>query len=106
MRDVPPPPRPLALWRRELAPACMSQAGGQIELSEMGRWWAAVPRSTWPAAHVGSIEADYEGEWGDRRQELVFIGSHLPRARIVAALDACLATDEEMSALSAAKAVN
>ena len=27
-----------------------SQAGKQIELSTMGKWWAAVPRETWPKA--------------------------------------------------------
>ena len=87
-----------------------SQAGRQIELSQMGRWWAAVPRNTWPEAHVGSIMADSVGEWGDRRQELVFIGANLPEAKIRAELDACLATDDEMAevakGMSSATAAN
>lgn len=97
-----------------------SQAGRQIEVSEMGRWWAAVDRAKWPEAHIASILADCEDEWGDRRQELVFIGANLvcfqplplpfpssalrvvdpvclqPRDAIEDALDECLATDEEM----------
>ena len=65
----------------------------------MGRWWFAVPRSSWPETHVETILADCEGPWGDRRQELVFIGVALPEAAIRAAFDACLATDAEMARL-------
>ena len=70
----------------------------------MGRWWAAVPRESWPPAHVGAIEADWEGEWGDRRQELVFIGANLPEQRIRDALDECLASEEELAAMPPPKA--
>jgi len=77
-----------------------SQAGKQIELCEMGKWWAAVDRSMWPKDHEGSILADMDGAWGDRRQELVFIGAGMDQAAIMEALDACLVTDEEMAAIA------
>jgi len=74
-----------------------SHAGRHVELSELGRWWAAVPREDWPEAHHASILDDFdkEGEDGDRRQEIVFIGAGLDEAAITEALDACLLNDGE-----------
>ena len=82
-----------------------SHAGKHLEVSELGRWWAAVPREDWPEAHHASILEDFdeEGGQGDRRQELVFIGAGLDEAAITEALDACLLTDEEQAASSAKK---
>ena len=61
----------------------------------MGRWWVSVPKESWPEAHTASIMADFDGDDGDRRQELVFIGPDLSEASISQALDACLLTDAE-----------
>jgi len=74
-----------------------SQAGSHLDLSEMGRWWASVPAETWPEVHKDSIRADFDGENGDRRQELVFIGAGLSEDAISAALDACLLSDAELA---------
>ncbi len=67
-------------------------AGVQKSVSRLGRWWAAVPKNRWP--DDGSFEdfvmKHWDGVWGDRRQELVFIGINLDEAAIRAALDACL----------------
>ena len=75
-----------------------SHAGRHVELSELGRWWAAVPREDWPEAHHASILEDFDtaSEGGDRRQEIVFIGTKLNEAGITKALDECLCTDAEL----------
>lgn len=76
-----------------------SQAGELISLDYGGEWWANTPADEYPAdpALVAEIRRQFEGEYGDRRQELVIIGIELDRAAITTALNACLLTDFEMS---------
>ncbi len=61
-------------------------------VSAMGFWWSAVPRKRWPEATEfrERLHTVWSEVWGDRRQELVFIGTGMDRAAITAALDACL----------------
>ncbi|WP_254604972.1 GTP-binding protein [Sphingomonas bacterium] len=78
-------------WVGELA-----QAGAQVVSSGLGRWWAAVPKDRWPDGdafqrHVGN---KWDELWGDRRQELVFIGIGMDEAKIRRQLDACLVRDQ------------
>ncbi len=78
--------------------AFWSQAGRVMEISPRGVWWADVPRHEWPtdADERADILANFEGEFGDRRQELVFIGHKIDESAIRSALDAALVTDSEM----------
>jgi len=80
--------------------AVWSQAGGMAEYRAAGYWWAAAPKTEWPAdaASVAWIESNMEEPWGDRRQELVFIGQNLPRAEMTAALNDALLTPDELAA--------
>jgi G3E family GTPase len=71
----------------------LSQAGSLIRHHAVGRWWAALPRRSWPRQRelVNRIGKGWHNVWGDRRQELVFIGSRrMDQAAITAALDDCL----------------
>ncbi len=79
--------------------ALWSQAGRVIELSPQGVWWATVPRAEWPddPDDRADILADFDGEYGDRRQELVFIGKSMDEVAVRAALDAAICTDAELS---------
>lgn len=70
----------------------MSLAGAICRTEAMGFWWAAVPRARWPdhPEWKAILNRHWHGVWGDRRQELVFIGSKMDEKAITAALDACL----------------
>ncbi len=74
-----------------------SQAGCSIRMNPAGFWWAAAPEEQWPEeeAEIAEIRARFHGEYGDRHQEIVFIGQQLDRAFIESALDRCLLTDLE-----------
>jgi G3E family GTPase len=71
----------------------LSQAGALIRHHAVGRWWDAIPRKDWPKDKdlVERIQTGWHRVWGDRRQELVFIGTRdMDKAAIRAELDACL----------------
>ncbi|WP_395337422.1 GTP-binding protein [Novosphingobium sp. BL-8H] len=74
-------------WVGELA-----VAGAQTETARMGRWWAGIPKHQWPEddRFERFVAQHWHPDWGDRRQELVFIGIGMDEARIRAGLDACL----------------
>jgi len=74
-----------------------SLAGPVARTSGLGRWWSAVPRDRWPCDPDwrAAVAANWDWIFGDRRQELVFIGTGLDRATLAAALDACLLPESE-----------
>ncbi|MGF1642290.1 MAG: zinc metallochaperone GTPase ZigA [Thiotrichales bacterium] len=76
-----------------------SQAGGLVRHGPAGYWWAAVPRARWPndPEYLANIESEFYGEYGDRRQEIVFIGQFLEPEVIKARLEGCLLTDAELA---------
>lgn len=79
--------------------AFWSQAGISIEVAPAGRWWHAVPQDDWPdeKSDRDEVLSTFEGQWGDRRNELVFIGFDLDKAHLTKALEACLVTEQEFA---------
>ena len=69
-----------------------SLAGALSSVKPLGTWWASVPQDRWPD-HEGArayVKAHWEEPWGDRRQEIVFIGSGIDWPALKARLDAAL----------------
>ncbi|KAJ5991790.1 hypothetical protein N7451_007514 [Penicillium sp. IBT 35674x] len=75
-----------------------SQAGGMLTVGCGGPWFAEVPEEAWPEDKDvrESIENDFQGQWGDRRQEIVFIGEGVDEAQISSILNDCLFDDKDM----------
>ncbi|GFF57536.1 putative metal chaperone YciC [Aspergillus lentulus] len=76
-----------------------SQAGGMLTIGCGGPWFAEVPDEAWPEDPDvrKSIENDFQEPWGDRRQEIVFIGEGINTELITKLLDECLLDDDDMS---------
>ncbi|MDA7949640.1 MAG: GTP-binding protein [Hyphomicrobiaceae bacterium] len=69
-----------------------SLAGALSSVKPLGTWWASVPKDRWPDHDTARtyIAAQWQDPWGDRRQEIVFIGADIDWPRLKARLDACL----------------
>jgi len=76
-----------------------SLAGAISSVTPLGGWWASVPRERWPTHpdSLNEVAAKWAEPWGDRRQELVFIGAGMDRAAITAALDAALVEAQDFT---------
>ena len=72
-----------------------SLAGALSGVTSLGTWWASVPRERWPSHDSARayIAQHWQEPWGDRRQEIVFIGSGIDWPALKARLDACLLPD-------------
>ncbi|UWQ93613.1 GTP-binding protein (plasmid) [Rhodobacteraceae bacterium M382] len=69
-----------------------SLAGSLSSVKPIGTWWANVPKERWPdhASAREYMQQHWQEPWGDRRQELVFIGSGIDWSALKVKLDACL----------------
>ena len=77
----------------------LSQAGGMLRHEAAGAWWAAVKREDWPQDSTwrATIRNSFKSPYGDRRQEIVFIGTKgMDRKELTRRLDDCLLTEAEM----------
>ncbi|WP_420574213.1 GTP-binding protein [Kordia sp.] len=78
------------------------QAGGSLRSDNAGVWWASMPfeeRFQYAAFihNQEEIESDWDLAFGDRKNEIVFIGQDMNESLIRSNLDSCLATDEELA---------
>lgn len=72
----------------------VSQAGAFVKHQGIGRWWVAIPKNQWPDGDDFEevIKRYWTKDYGDRRQEIVFIGlkNEMDKENIRKQLDACL----------------
>ncbi len=68
------------------------QAGKQVSLTQAGAWYATMPADELEdfKKKNPSILRDWDDEYGDRMQKLVFIGQDMGREAIETLLDNCL----------------
>ncbi len=68
------------------------QAGKQVSLRDTGQWYATMPDDELLdfMRRTPDLQRDWDDTYGDRMQKLVFIGQHMDRQAITAALDECL----------------
>ena len=74
-----------------------SQAGGSLKADSVGVWWSSMPfderiKYLSFVENQKLIEKDWDKEFGDRKNELVFIGQDMDEKLIRAQLDYCLST--------------
>ena len=69
-----------------------SLAGALSSIEPLGTWWASVPQDRWPENTTlhNYLKTNWEEPWGDRRQEIVFIGAGIDWPGLKAKLDEAL----------------
>ncbi len=85
-----------------------SLAGALSNVSPLGKWWASTPKSRWPnnpqvADYVSRL---WEDPFGDRRQEIVFIGTGIDWPLLKSRLDDCLIEEDKGNDLAAFAAMD
>ena len=71
------------------------QAGVQVKMVEAGQWFATMPQDELieMMQREPGLVHDWDEDYGDRMQKIVFIGQNMDREAIIRELDDCLAED-------------
>jgi len=78
-----------------------SQAGGSLRVERAGVWWTSMPFADrinhWSfIENKKEIESRWDKKWGDRMNELVFIGQDMNKEEIITSLKKCLLQESEL----------
>ncbi|MFC4545528.1 GTP-binding protein [Paenactinomyces guangxiensis] len=86
----------LATWPNHVI--SFSQAGTSIQIGPIGPWTASLPQTERQAIlkEDPGLAQRWDPDWGDRMQEIVFIGIEMNKEEIIRSLDHCLLTEKEM----------
>ena len=79
----------------------LSQVGPVVRTSPLGFWWDAVARQDWPQSpeSLASLRARWHRAYGDRRQQIVFIGIDIDKSDLCRRLDDCLIGSDDDEAV-------
>ena len=68
------------------------QAGKQVSIRNAGQWYATMPKDELEQFmdRNPGLRRDWDDQFGDRMQKLVFIGQHLDKQLIAEELDKCI----------------
>ena len=68
------------------------QAGKQVSLKDIGLWFATMPANELADMMIRepNLRRDWDDDYGDRMQKIVFIGQKMDKEAIIKALDECL----------------
>ena len=88
-----------------------SQAGGSSRIERAGVWWCSMPyaeRINHAAFvyHQKEIESRWSKTWGDRMNEIVFIGQDMDQQQIIHDLENCLMQKSEYHLLESPETLN
>jgi G3E family GTPase len=78
-----------------------SQAGGSLKADSAGVWWSSMPYESRIqqlafVENIDLIESDWDINFGDRKNEIVFIGQNMDKTLICKQLEACLSNIKEL----------
>ena len=78
------------------------QAGGSLKADSAGVWWTSMPfesriQQMSFVENQQQIESDWDINFGDRKNEIVFIGQNMNETLIRSHLDSCLLTDKQLA---------
>jgi len=78
-----------------------SQAGGSLKADSAGVWWDSMPFDKRIQYEVfidnqKEIESNWNKKFGDRKNEIVFIGQNMDIEMIKTELENCLSTEDEL----------
>ncbi|MDN5212797.1 GTP-binding protein [Fulvivirgaceae bacterium BMA12] len=78
------------------------QAGGSLRADSAGVWWSSMPfearvRYAGFIENQQQIESGWDKKFGDRKNEIVFIGQDMDEESIKSDLDSCLSSEDELA---------
>ena len=83
------------LCNRPQQQGIFSLAGTMTSITAGAPWWSALDKSLWPAGLQEAIQPLWREPYGDRQNEIVFIGQHMDAEVVREIVNNALVTDEE-----------